>query len=205
MHHAEMLTGQCGHEDAAQRFAPATFWPHAGAQRMRLALWRDEAATLVTRTRPSVALQLPRQRTNGALMLEAVTVFVGPLATGVVAVEAWAPRSAGNDELGGTPSARAMRGAGMEDARHVYVLRRGCTTEDVVGPYLGRGSRPVPLSLCLAPCALPPVPAPCLCTLSLHPVPAPCSCPCAPCPVVLSAHTERSTADHGSKALANRP
>ena len=29
---AEVLAGECRHENAAQRFTPAPFWSHAGAQ-----------------------------------------------------------------------------------------------------------------------------------------------------------------------------
>ena len=142
MHHTEVLTGQCRHENATQRFAPATLRPHAGAKCMGLALRTDGAATLVTGTRPRVSAQLARKRTNGALMLEPVSVLVGPLATGVVAIEAWTARTAGDDELGGTPRARAMGRAGMEDARHVDVLRQGCDTEDVVDSLHSRAVPP---------------------------------------------------------------
>ena len=129
IHDAEVLTAECRHENAAQRLTAAPFWSHAGAKCVRPTLRSDGAATLVAGTRPSVAVHLTRKRTNGSFVLEPMAMFVGPLATGVVAIEAWAARPAGDDELGCAPGARAVRRARMEDARHVNVLRRGCNKE----------------------------------------------------------------------------
>ena len=59
----------------------------------------------------------PGRRPNGALVLEAVTVFVSPLATGVSAIQAGAARSAGDEEFGRTMNMRdASDGVGLYEA-----------------------------------------------------------------------------------------
>jgi hypothetical protein len=98
-----MLTVQRSSEYAAQGFAPTAFWPHARSHCVGLAKGRNRTSTLVTRAGPDVADRLTGQGASGALMLEAVAMFVCALAAGVVAIETWPARPAGDDELGGTP------------------------------------------------------------------------------------------------------
>jgi hypothetical protein len=131
VHRCEVLTRDGPGQHAAQGFASRALRSHAGAQRMSPAVRCDEAAALVPASGPRVARGLGRQRSHGSLMLESVAVLVGALAAGVVAIQARAARSAGDDELFGAPRTGAMRRAdvvGVVGSRHVLVLRRGCDT-----------------------------------------------------------------------------
>ena len=103
VHRGEVLAGNRWRQHTAQRFAATTFGSHAGSQRVGLAERSDRAAALVASARPHVAGHLAGQGSHGALMLEAVAVFVGTLAAGVVAIKAGTARAAGDREFGGTP------------------------------------------------------------------------------------------------------
>src|SRR4051794_30032179 len=68
---------------------------------------------------------LPWQGAHRALVTEAVTVLVRPLAAGVVAVQARPPRAAHDEDIARAPAARAS--AGDEGVFHVEAHARRCT------------------------------------------------------------------------------
>ncbi len=146
MHRTEMLTVQRSSKYAAQSLAPAAFWPHARPHCVGLAEGCDGTSPLVARARPDVADHLPRQRSHGASVLEAVPVFIRALATGVVAIQTRPARSTGDDELGGAPRAWPMSLMGLSDTSHVDVVRRGCHEDRGLGapPMASSRSQEVP-------------------------------------------------------------
>ena len=98
-----MLAGDRWDKEAAERFTSPTLGSHTGSQGMALAERRNGTAPLVTGAGPHVARDLSRKGAYRALMLEAVAVFVGTLAAGVIAIEARASRAPSDREFGGTP------------------------------------------------------------------------------------------------------
>src|SRR3954447_5875474 len=103
MHPAEVLTRHRADQQATKRLPTAPFRTNAGAHRVRLAERRNGTASFVAGARPYVAPGLAGEWTNGALVTEAVAVFVGPLTAGLSAVEARAAGAANNGELCGAP------------------------------------------------------------------------------------------------------
>ena len=103
MQGAEVVAGDRGGEDPAEGFSSAPLGPNAGTQRVGLAEGRDRPAALVAGSGPHVPYRLAGERTHRSLMFEAMTVLVGPLPAGVVAVEARATRAAGDDKFVGAP------------------------------------------------------------------------------------------------------
>jgi hypothetical protein len=103
MQRTEVLAGNRRDEHTAQRLTSTTFGSHTGSQSMGLAERRYGTAPLVAGAGPDVSRDLSGEGAYRALMLEAVAVFVGTLAAGVVAIQARSSRSVGDGELGGTP------------------------------------------------------------------------------------------------------
>ena len=93
---------------------------------MDLAVAGEESgeAAFVAGAGPGFAAGLAGEWADGALVGEAVAVFVGPLAAGVIAVQAGSAGAVGDGEFGGAPGAGAICWAGVSDDRHLPVVLR---------------------------------------------------------------------------------
>ena len=85
-------------------------------------------AAFVAGAGPGFPAGLAGEGAGGALVGEAVAVFVGALAAGVVAVQAGSSWSPGDGVFAGAPGTGPMCGAGMGDDRHLLVVLAGCDT-----------------------------------------------------------------------------
>ena len=88
---------------------------------------------------PGFAACLTWEWAHGSLVGEAVAVFVGALAAGVVAVQAGAAGSSGDAEFGGAPCTGPMCGARVGDDWHLLVVPHRCDTV-APGPAPGPGA-----------------------------------------------------------------
>ena len=97
----EVLAGEWRGEESAECFAAASFRSDRGAQGVDFAVAGEQSgvAAFVAGAGPGFAAGLAGEGADGALVVEAVAVFVGALAAGVVAVQAG---SAGTADRRGT-------------------------------------------------------------------------------------------------------
>ena len=90
-------------------------------------------AAFVAGAGPGFAAGLAGEGAGGALVGEAVAVFVGALAAGVVAVQAGSSWSLGDRVFVGAPGAGPMCWAGVGDDWHLLVVLARCNTRPRAG------------------------------------------------------------------------
>lgn len=130
LQHIEMAPRQRGRQQPTQRLPPATLRSHRRTQRMDppKPVEQPGQAALIASPRPRLATGLSRQRADRALLFETMTMLIGTLPTGMVAIQPRSPRTTNHHELHSTPRTGPMSRTRMRDDRHTTVLRHRCDT-----------------------------------------------------------------------------
>jgi hypothetical protein len=127
-----VLAGKRRGQQTAQGLTATAFGTHRRSHGVDPAepWYEPSQAAFVPGSGPRLAACLRRECPHRAGVFETVTMFVGALAAGMGAVQAWTPGAANHRELAGTPRAGPMRWARLRGDRHAIVVRRRCDRDD---------------------------------------------------------------------------
>ena len=105
MQGVEMLTDEGRNEETAEAFSSSALRAYRGPQGVNFAVGANKPglAAFVAGARPGLSAGLCRERSDGALMFESVTMLVRALAAGVIAIQTGAAGTADHGELCGAP------------------------------------------------------------------------------------------------------